>query len=502
MKIFLLFALSSLTAISTADQQKLRGNNSRKLEDAIPLKGYDGFFNALPTDEEAKNDIPPIGNDIIGKHDDFWPSNLVFDSNTLPRESIADIDVDGDTGKDETDEESSPSHEAPPNEGKDDPMSDVRQIAKMAGLSLEDTKLLLLQQQDFSELATRLQENEAFLQTEMPSEPNGEFVIRLKGGDKGEDVPSDVKDAIRKFALNHAEAQIKVVPSRLSLLDAEERAERLVKRLEELHYGQVSYTIDGDSVDIEAKKPANDASRDMGKIPRGRTAKILGLKVEDDDLLDAVLVLVDFNDEDIAEPLHTYGGRQIFGGGSQCTNAFSVISSNGVMGTATAGHCDGMTTYNAVAPEADYALGAENQHEGYWGDLQWHTTSHMEPAEYYSWPTTRWPVRSIANSISKGEWVCSYSRMKGDRRCDQVFRTSVSVNYSCCPRMRRLVAMEGNFNIPGDSGGPWSYYDKAYGIVSGWKTICNWWIFGCNRRDLWSRVSYLGPSLGVQVRTM
>jgi len=161
-----------------------------------------------------------------------------------------------------------------------------------------------------------------------------------------------------------------------------------------------------------------------------------------------------------------------------------------------------MTTYNAVPPEANYALGPEMQHEGGWGDLQWHTTGHIEPAYYYSKPNTRWPVRSIATSISKGEWVCAYSRMKGERNCDRVFRTSVSVNYSCCPKMKRLVAMERNSNIGGDSGGPWSWYDKAYGIHSGSKVICNWLFFGCKRRSVWSRVNYLGPSLGVQVRTL
>jgi hypothetical protein len=69
--------------------------------------------------------------------------------------------------------------------------------------------------------------------------------------------------------------------------------------------------------------------------------------------------------------------------------------------------------------------------------MEWHTTTHIEPAEYYAYPSIKWPVRSIASSISKGEVVCGYSRMKGTRHCDRVYRTNVSQGST-----QRLVAME------------------------------------------------------------
>jgi len=309
-----LFTFLYLVAISNAEedeQQKLRGRGNRKLEDAIPNFNY-------------------------GKYD-LLPSNIImdFDQNIIRNPALI---IDNDTGKqDEPKDEKNDDHESPPNEGKDDPMSDVRQIAKMAGLSMDDATQLLRQQRDFSELVTLLQEDEGFLQTEMPPTPDGEFLIQVKNGK----VPSEGQYALRKFANSYPNAQVKVVPSNLSLQDAEDRAERLTKKLEEMDYVQVSYTIDGDKLDLSAKKAPNDESREIGKISAEQTAKILGLDVEDDYLRNIVLVLVDFDDDDIAEPLHTYGGRQIYGGGFQCTNAFSVISSNGVMGTSTAGHCDG-----------------------------------------------------------------------------------------------------------------------------------------------------------------
>lgn len=156
-----------------------------------------------------------------------------------------------------------------------------------------------------------------------------------------------------------------------------------------------------------------------------------------------------------------------------------------------------MNWYDAVFPEGDYSTSFRAQHNGAWGDMEWHTTVHIEPAEYYATPSTRWPVRSVALGISKGQWVCGYSRMQGFRKCDQVFRTSVSQGSSS-----RLVAMKGQFMVGGDSGGPWSWYDKAYGLVKGYRTICDpFWPFGCKHRATWSRAAYMPVVLGVQVRT-
>ena len=61
--------------------------------------------------------------------------------------------------------------------------------------------------------------------------------------------------------------------------------------------------------------------------------------------------------------------------------------------------------------------------------------------------------------------------------------------------MYNLVAMRNNMMIGGDSGGPWSYSDRAFGIISGYNTI---WL---KKRDLWSRVHYMEFGLGVQVIT-
>lgn len=252
------------------------------------------------------------------------------------------------------------------------------------------------------------------------------------------------------------------------------------------------------------KSPDHDPKEDCGPvIPNQRAAEILGQKESSPDMVGATMILIDFDKGiDTVKPLHTYGGRKISGGGYQCTTAFSVTQiGSDTTGISTAAHCTGMDTYDAVYPELDYDTYFQKQHRGTFGDVEWHTTPHWEPAEYYARPNERRPVESVAGSICKGQWVCGYSRMQGTRKCDTVYKTSVSVKYSGLPRMYNLVAMKNEMMIGGDSGGPWSYGNKAFGIVSGGMVICDFLFFGCEWRDIWSRASYLGSALGVTVRT-
>lgn len=154
-----------------------------------------------------------------------------------------------------------------------------------------------------------------------------------------------------------------------------------------------------------------------------------------------------------------------------------------------------MNWYDAVPPEADYSTNWMAEHNGYYGDFEWHTTPHWELAEFYYSRDFRWPVRSIATSVAVNQWVCFYSRMLDTgRTCDQVLKTSHAAGPNA-----RLVAMKDDNTIGGDSGGPWSYYDKAFGIHKGDSWICA--ADGCKDRNVWSRVAYLPLTLGVEVLT-
>ena len=161
-----------------------------------------------------------------------------------------------------------------------------------------------------------------------------------------------------------------------------------------------------------------------------------------------------------------------------------------------------MRTYREIdgSTAGDYPAPFVTEHEGAFGDMEWHITTHYELPEYYKEPGIRWPVYGVGSSISKGQAICGYSRMQGIRQCDTVYKTSVSAGVH-----QRLVAMKGNFMVDGDSGGPWSYVFTAYGIVRGNKKICDhWWQITsrCPRRALWTRASYFNAGMGVDVLTL
>ena len=137
-----------------------------------------------------------------------------------------------------------------------------------------------------------------------------------------------------------------------------------------------------------------------------------------------------------------------------------------------------MNLYDAEPPEKDIGTGFMGQHSGDFGDTEWHSTPHLELAEYYASPTSLRNVQSIVTSVSVGESMCVYSRKHGTRTCDRVHRTSVSTSTS-----RRMFATENGSTVGGDSVHPWGYNIKSYGTRSGEISIDG------NGRNIWSRVS-------------
>lgn len=378
-----------------------------------------------------------------------------------------------------------------------DPLEDAKITAAMMGLTLCEAEAVLRQQDEFSKLVELMEKDPSFNQAEMPDTPDGEFRVLYKDGK----IPPERQELLVKFA-NEYNAMVKFVETKLSSEEAEERGQYFAEILEEKGYIDVSFSIDGDKIELMAKKSSPDD--DCGPVvPKSLAAKILDQDETSSTMFGVQLILIDYDDDiDTVKPLYTYGGRQIRGNGSQCTTAFSVIHDSGTTGITTAAHCSGMNTYDAVLPERDYSTSFQDQHIGRRGDTEWHTTPHRELPQYYARPNERRLVTSVAGSISKGQVVCGYSRMQGIRKCDKIYKTSVSVKYSGLKRMYKLVAMRNNMMVPGDSGGPWSYGNRAFGIVSGSKIMCDSLFWGCERRDLWSRASYLPSALNVRILTV
>ena len=172
------------------------------------------------------------------------------------------------------------------------------------------------------------------------------------------------------------------------------------------------------------------------------------------------------SDEPIAWAQHAYGGMFVRAGGQNiCTSGWSVYATaTGTTGVTTAGHCTGIN--EIVEPGAGtWALTHQQQHRSAWGDVEWLTSTHIEPAQFYSSPTEvrRATALEALASISEGETVCVYGRFSNSRNCT---RRVAQVSRSCTfgdVVTDRLVRMDGEVTIGGDSGAPWFSGNRVYG---------------------------------------
>lgn len=205
-------------------------------------------------------------------------------------------------------------------------------------------------------------------------------------------------------------------------------------------------------------------------------------------------VAIDFVATLPGEEDHTYGGARL-NGPINCTTGFSVISTAGVTGVSTAGHCGVDTYYEYPVGGPNYSTTWQDQHRDEYGDVEWHTTPHVEYDDFYTSETgNRQDVFAFvgSNGFRVSDLYCSFGRTSGFR-CDVVFRTSVS-KMSQGAQLNRLVAMNGDHSQGGDSGGPWYNGGVAAGLHHGPKTING------VSRDLFSKVHLLDEALnGVRI---
>jgi hypothetical protein len=190
----------------------------------------------------------------------------------------------------------------------------------------------------------------------------------------------------------------------------------------------------------------------------------------------------------VVKPEHAYGGMHMFGGGGGCTSGWSVISDAGVTGVATAGHC---SVSSIVEPGVDtWPLTHQAQHIGTWGDVEWKTTSHIEPAQFFASPATVRDVVDVASllDISINEPLCLYGRGSNQRNCSpEVVAIGVT-----CGGANSMVQTTPDAGSGGDSGGGWSFGGTAYGLHFG---NC-----GAAGREGFSLAIALDAALGVRVR--
>lgn len=173
-------------------------------------------------------------------------------------------------------------------------------------------------------------------------------------------------------------------------------------------------------------------------------------------------------DGDIVEEQHSRGGNWLRDDGvRECTSGWSVSRPNGD-GIVTAAHCTGLNEFEqpGITP---YGMTFRDQERGSGGDVEYHTTTHVEYAEFYSNATTIRNVNGIRTTSSMdGNSVCVYGRSSNTRSCSHtVTAVGVTVIDDDGFTIGNLAQTDDITTIGGDSGGGWSFGNTAWGVHHG-----------------------------------
>jgi hypothetical protein len=131
----------------------------------------------------------------------------------------------------------------------------------------------------------------------------------------------------------------------------------------------------------------------------------------------------------------------------------------------------------------------QKEHQGAWGDVQWHTSSEDEVDDFWYSYTAGRDVTAQGNPVV-GQEICKFGRTTGGT-CDKVRQLN-----SCRGDICRLAMMENRKADGGDSGGPWFVGTVAYGIHSGYTTS------SLKKRDQFTPNTYLDEALNVYLQTI
>ena len=349
--------------------------------------------------------------------------------------------------------------------------TDIAIIAKNKGWAWAATQRHMNDQRRFGDLQDQIEGRfpTTFSGAEFAKTPGGASYLRFKGI-----VPTAAKSLAAESGLN-----VEVTGGRqYSATELQKRAVATVTYFADAGYEQVGSAVLADGT-IEV-------------MVTGRPEKGISLPPE---LSNGVTVR--YIDQKIVQNEHTYGGAYIHGSSGQCTTGFSVRSLlTNETGVTTAAHCSGMNHYHEPEGGPAYDTVWEDQHEGFEGDVEWHSTpTHVDLAEYYASPTDRREVNSVETSAAVNNTYCVYSRMQGTRTCDDVYSTFVTSYTFSGGLVSNLVAMDDDNTVGGDSGGPWSYGTEAVGGHRG----DQWIWFGT--RNVWSRAWRFDTAIDVEVLT-
>jgi streptogrisin C len=173
----------------------------------------------------------------------------------------------------------------------------------------------------------------------------------------------------------------------------------------------------------------------------------------------------------------------------RCTGGFTITrSGTPSKGVATAGHCAGITHMLDPRNGNRTAVTLGDEYAGAWGDVEWYWSSVAENDDFFA---DTWDIRDVsswepASSISLNESICNFGW--GGMVVHDCSAKVKDVS-ELCGIYGRMVVMDRIVTEVGDSGGPWFFNNRAFGIHSG----------TCLSGSHFSKVDHLDEALDVLV---
>ncbi|WP_100445493.1 chymotrypsin family serine protease [Glycomyces xiaoerkulensis] len=352
---------------------------------------------------------------------------------------------------------------------------DLRLTAEAKGWTFEQAEAQYEVTEAIGDIAGEIapKRPEAFVGTALSEEPGGAPTLYLKG---------EADEFVERVIEQSGQKVIVADGQPYSFVELQERSLQLTEELIKLGYGDIVSAVDITEGTVSAEVAAPRGNIVEADQIAGRLSEELRTGID----LSVVKGL-----DNRAE--HAYGGAVLYDDGFfECTSGWTVEAPDGTTGVTTAGHCNGI---NEIEEDGCcvFDMTFQTQYQGYWGDVEWHTTNHIEPARFYASPNNLRDTLSIEpwSDFTVGESICMFGRATGSRECGlDVEDAWVSCTFSGTT-IDSLVQMDGDVTTGGDSGGPWSWGNRAYGSHVG----------DCGGKNVFSRVDDFDEAIGVTVRT-
>ncbi len=356
--------------------------------------------------------------------------------------------------------------------------ADLRLIAEQEGISFRNAVARFGWQEEFSDAVAMIKAKhpDGFASSSMNEGDDFGGTITFKGP-----VPTDALELLNG------------VPVPVDLMGDAPLSETEVRQaVESVHYavraealphsvstsfsaelGAVVTTVygitEGDSAAMEAMYTAgNDAIRSVGKE--------LDVQIRTAPAGDSG------NDTIRGGAILTYAGTNTL----QCTSGWPVRGTGGTTeGLITAEHCNGdfdysgrdVLTYQRRLPYSK-------------GDIQYNSsTEDVGYGFYYAVGEYR-DIDGPVGNPSVDQFLCFFGRGSDDAKCDNVHNLTTCRDEYC-----NLVDMDDRRATGGDSGGPWFYGSRFYGVHSGWHRTLDF-----QTRDQWTPLNNTLDDLQVNVR--